>query len=198
LSAEGRIEMSKDSLLEHENAEKILQEGWKLFQQKGYRGVSVDELCARCELSKPTLYYYFGDKENLFVQVLQHKLHGFREVAEQPGSLSERLQGIAASILYSFQTEYSGLLRDREHIKDPENQKKIRNAFHDELYGPLIALMSEGIEQGELRGDHPQMLALIFMGMINNFVGKSAEMGLENAALAEKLTLYFLKGAYKE
>ena len=70
--------MENQYLLEHENAERIMEESWKLFQQKGYRGVSVDELCLRCRLSKPTLYYYFQDKENLFVQVLQYKLQGFR------------------------------------------------------------------------------------------------------------------------
>ncbi|MBV5350315.1 helix-turn-helix transcriptional regulator, partial [bacterium] len=52
---------------ENVNAERILQDGWELFQQKGYRGVSVDEICLRCGITKPTLYYYFKDKENLFV-----------------------------------------------------------------------------------------------------------------------------------
>jgi hypothetical protein len=37
---------------DHPNAERILQEGWELFQQKGYRGVSVDELCQRCQITK--------------------------------------------------------------------------------------------------------------------------------------------------
>lgn len=113
--------MDKDLLLDHENAELILKEGWRLFQQKGYRGVTVDELCLRCKLSKPTLYYYFKDKENLFVNVLQYKLRGFHAAAEQPGSLAERLERVATTILDSFQTEYSTLLHDREHLKKPEN-----------------------------------------------------------------------------
>ena len=97
--------MENELLLDHENAERILEEGWRLFQQKGYRGVTVDELCACCQLSKPTLYYYFQDKENLFVQVLQYKLHGFHAAAEQPGTLPERLQAVARLILDSFQSE---------------------------------------------------------------------------------------------
>lgn len=180
---------------EHETARRILEEGWRLFQQKGYRGVSIDELCLRCNLSKPTLYYYFQDKENLFVQILQYKLHGFREVIERPGSLRERLQAIAGDILASFQTEYSGLLRDREHLKRPENLTRIRDAFHDELFGPMIALMQAGIDSGELRRDDPALLALIFMGSINNFIGKAADLHTDNPALAEKLTDYFIEGS---
>lgn len=187
--------MQPDLLLDHENAERILREGWKLFVEKGYRGTTVDELCLRCGLTKPTLYYYFHDKENLFVQVLQYQLRGFHTVIEQPGSLAERLQRIALSILESFRTEYTVLLRDREHIKKPENLRGIRDAFHGEMFGPLIALMQTGIERGELSGNDPEMLSLIFLGAINNFIGRAAEMKLDNPALAGMLTHYFLNGA---
>lgn len=186
--------MENKEMLDHENAGRILEESWRLFQQKGYRGVTVDELCALCRLSKPTLYYYFQDKENLFVQVLQYKLQGFRAAAEQPGTLTERLEAVAVVILESFQSEYSTLLRDREHLKKTENLKKIRDAFHSELFGPLIAMMQRGIEQGELEGDNPEMLTLIFLGSINNFIGKAGGMNLQNAELAKKLTRYFLEG----
>jgi AcrR family transcriptional regulator len=189
--------MKKDAILDHENAERILEEGWKLFQQKGYRGVTVDELCRRCGLTKPTLYYYFKDKENLFVQVLQYRLEGFHKVVEQPGTLAERLERFATSIFGNFQSEYSILLRDREHIKLHENLEHIRDAFHREMFGPLIALMQSGIDRGELAGDNPEMLALIFLGVVNNLIGKAAEMGMENFVLAQQATGYFLNGVRK-
>ena len=189
--------MKIEAILDHENAERILEEGWRLFQQKGYRGVTVDELCRHCGLTKPTLYYYFQDKENLFVQVLQYRLEGFHKVAEQPGTLVERLQRVAASILENFQAEYGTLLRDREHIKKPENLEYIRDAFHSELFGPLIALMQSGIDRGELEGNNSEMLTLIFLGVVNNLIGKAAEMGVENSTLARQLTDYFLNGVRK-
>ena len=187
--------MDNELLIDHENAERILEEGWRLFQQKGYRGVTLDELCSSCQLSKPTLYYYFQDKENLFVHVLQYKLQGFRKAVEQSGTLAERLQAVAVLILDSFQTQYLTLMRDREHLKKPENLKKIRDTFRSELFGPLAALMQSGIARGELKKDSPETLTLIFMGMINNLIGKAADMKLGNAALAEKITGYFLEGA---
>ncbi len=192
------LQMDPNFHLDHENAERILQEGWSLFQQKGYRGVTVDEICQRCELSKPTLYYYFHDKENLFVQILKYKLLGFREVIEQPGTINEQLQRITLSILESFQNENSMSLLHREKLKTPENARKIRDAFHNELFGPLISLMSSGISQGELRGDNPEMLTLVFLGIINNFVGKAEGMNLDNTVLATKLTEHFLEGAKKQ
>jgi len=189
--------MKTEAILDHENAGRILEEGWNLFQQKGYRGVSVDELCRSCGITKPTLYYYFQDKENLFVQVLQYRLEGFHKTVEQPGTLAERLEWFATSIFENFRSEYNTLLRDREHIKRPENLERIRDAFHCEMFGPLIALMQSGIDGGELAGDNAEMLALIFLGVVNNLIGKAAEMGVENSALARQATGYFLNGVRK-
>ena len=180
---------------DNKNVERILQEGWNLFERKGFRGVSLDELCLQCSLTKPTVYYYFHNKENLYVQVLRYKLRGFHQVIEQPGTLIERLERIAASILESFQVETSVLMRDRQYIKRPQALQQIKDAFHSELFGPLIALMRQGIEQGNLNGDNPEMLTLIFLGSVNNFIGKAGEMQLTNTDLARQLTSYFLNGA---
>jgi AcrR family transcriptional regulator len=184
-----------DQVVDHVNGERILEEGWKMFQQKGYRGVSIDALCARCELTKPTLYYYFGNKENLFVQVLRHRLSGFHKAIEEEGSISERLERTALAILESFQTEYSSLLRDREHITDPANREQIREAFHTELFDPLAVLMQAGVNKGELRAEKPEILVLLFLGMLNNFIGRAAEPGADRPALARLVTSYFLHGA---
>lgn len=189
--------MKTNAILDHENAGRILEEGWKLFQQKGYRGVSVDELCRSCGITKPTLYYYFHDKENLFVQVLQYRLEGLHRAVEQPGTLSERLERFATSIFDHFQTEYGVLLRDRAHLKNSGNLELIRDAFHREMFGPLIALMQAGIDADELAGGNAEMLALIFLGVVNNLIGKSEEMATANAVIAHLATDYFLNGVRK-
>ena len=73
----------------------------------------------------------------------------------------------------------------------------IREAFRRELFGPLAGLMQSGIQHGELEGEDPDLLTLVFLGIINNFIGKQVEMKMDTAALSEKLTTYFLKGVRK-
>jgi len=179
---------------EHANAERILQDGWELFQQKGYLGVSMDELCQRCGISKPTLYYYFKNKENLFVEVLLRRLKGFREGIEQDGLLDKRLEHIATVILDSFKTDYSYLVRDLEHIKQAENASRVRDAFSAELFLPITALMQSAVDNGQLSGD-ARFLAHLFMGIVENDIAHAAEYGLSNQDLAKKLVAFFLKGA---
>jgi AcrR family transcriptional regulator len=49
----------------------ILNKALQLFSVKGFEGVSVSELTEAAGITKPTLYYYFGNKEGLFEAVCQ-------------------------------------------------------------------------------------------------------------------------------
>lgn len=40
------------------------------FMQRGYTGASVDTIAARANVSKPTIYSHFGNKERLFLAVI--------------------------------------------------------------------------------------------------------------------------------
>ncbi len=95
------------------------------------------------------------------------------------GSGSERT---VWNILESFETEYSSLLRDREHITDPANRERIREAFRAELFDPLAELMRAGLAAGELRPEKPETLVLLFLGMLNSFIGKAEEIGQDHPA----------------
>jgi len=53
-----------------DNKISILNCALKLFSEKGYESVSVQELVNMANITKPTLYYYFGSKEGLYNQIL--------------------------------------------------------------------------------------------------------------------------------
>lgn len=186
--------MGNKPRLTHENADRILDIAWELFQQKGYKGVTVDEICTRVKLSKPTLYYYFNDKEDLFLAVLQRQLRLFHDVLEQPGDLRAHLQRMAVAVLENFQSPYTVLMRDREHVLKPQNQIAMRDAFRGYLFNPLRLLMQSGLESGKLRGRDAEMLTLMFLGIINNFINRQTESELQTADLAAELTDLFLEG----
>jgi AcrR family transcriptional regulator len=179
----------------NENEERILQEGWQLFQQKGFRGVSTDELCAHCSITKPTLYYYFKDKETLFVRILTRELQKLHAGLASDGSFIERLRAFSQVLLQHFQTGYAVLVHDREHIKKEENRNLLQDTFHNELLGPMIQLMQTGIDEGTLRNGDPEVLTLIYLGLINNFIGKENSLKMEQTVLIDLLVNYFINGA---
>ena len=49
----------------------LLPSGIHLFSSRGFHGVAVDPIVAEAGCNKRMLYHYFGDKEGLYVEVLQ-------------------------------------------------------------------------------------------------------------------------------
>lgn len=53
--------------------EVILHNAIVLFSQKGYEGVGVQEICESAGITKPTLYYFFKNKQGLLEAVVSFK-----------------------------------------------------------------------------------------------------------------------------
>src|SRR5438034_11830166 len=49
----------------------VLDVADRLFSERGYHGVSLDELAEAAGVSKPGLYAYFGSKDGLYVEALR-------------------------------------------------------------------------------------------------------------------------------
>jgi AcrR family transcriptional regulator len=178
----------------HQNAERILQDSWVLFQRKGYLGVSMDEICETCSITKPTLYYYFKNKESLFVEVLIRRIQGFHQVIELEGRIEDILVRVAKLTFDSFETDYSFLVKDLAHIKNPEFVKIITETFSHEFFQPVKNLMQHAVDQGQLHGD-ATFLAQLYMGIIKSFIARDVEFGYDHQQLAIQLVDFFIKGA---
>lgn len=49
----------------------ILNASEVLFAEKGFDGVSIDEIAKKADINKAMIYYYFSSKEGLFINILQ-------------------------------------------------------------------------------------------------------------------------------
>jgi AcrR family transcriptional regulator len=52
----------------------ILRTAAQLFNEQGYRETSLNELASRLKVTKPTLYYYVKNKDDILRQVLQQAM----------------------------------------------------------------------------------------------------------------------------
>ena len=68
----------------------------RLFSERGYHGVSMDEIAAASGISKPMLYEYFGSKEKLFLACVE-RARGrlFEEIARAVRGRDELRAGAA-------------------------------------------------------------------------------------------------------
>src|SRR5947199_4627328 len=78
----------------------ILTKAEQLFARHGFDGVSMREIAEACDITKANIYYYFKDKESLYLQVLESDLLAMivalRRAAQQEGTCRARMGCIAA------------------------------------------------------------------------------------------------------
>src|ERR1051325_5601966 len=72
----------------------ILDAATQHFAEHGYSGARVDEIAEQTRTTKRMLYYYFGSKEGLYTEVLEHAYAQIR-AAEQEVDF-EHLDPLAA------------------------------------------------------------------------------------------------------
>jgi TetR/AcrR family transcriptional regulator len=60
--------------IQAQNEGLILDAALDVFSVYGYRGSTVDQIAAKCGLSKPNLLYYFRRKEDIYRAVLERTL----------------------------------------------------------------------------------------------------------------------------
>ncbi len=96
------------------------------FAEKGYSGARVDEIAAKTDTSKRMIYYYFGDKEGLFVAVLEEAYAGIRRI-EQTLNLEGLAPVDALRRLAEFTFDYQNANPDFVRLVMVEN---IHNGAH--------------------------------------------------------------------
>ena len=69
-TSSNRIRMSGQ-----ERREQLLDVGRKLFAEKGFEVVTVEEIAAKAGVSKPVVYEHFGGKEGLYAVVVDREMN---------------------------------------------------------------------------------------------------------------------------
>ena len=94
--------------------QQLLHAALKSFADRGYAATSVQDIVNAARVSKPALYYYFGDKEGLF-QALVDRAHDRRYELMQTAiakgrTVAEKIEEVVAAIL-EFSRQNRELMR---------------------------------------------------------------------------------------
>ena len=78
--------------------------GRQAFAERGFDGVSMEEIAARAGVSKPVVYEHFGSKEGLYQEVVRREMARLEETITssiQTGRWRERIErGVLALLTY--------------------------------------------------------------------------------------------------
>jgi AcrR family transcriptional regulator len=134
---------------------RILDAATQEFSRFGLGGARVDRIAERAGANKRMLYYYFGDKDALFLAVLEHAYASIRS-AEQGLHLLHTPPVAAIERLVEFTWRY--YLEHPEFLRllNSENLHRARHLRRSKdirvMNSPLIATLREVLRRGEAEG----------------------------------------------
>jgi len=134
---------------------RILDAATKEFARLGLGGARVDRIAARAGANKRMLYYYFGDKEGLFLAVLEHTYAAIR-AAEQKLRLLDAPPVEAVGRLVEFTWRYYLQHPEFLTLLNSENLHRARHLRRSKdiraTNSPLIATLGEILRRGAAEG----------------------------------------------
>jgi AcrR family transcriptional regulator len=153
--------------------ERIVHAAVRLFCEKGFDATPVREICDAAGVTKPVLYYYFKNKEDLFQSILRDTLGEFRRnlveaCNRQNGDLRKQLDEITEVYVNAAKSN-PDLVRFINSIAFSGLYEKLFN-FHDYWLGNMEMfhdLFARAQERGLVRSDvSAQTLAFHFSGVV--------------------------------
>ena len=138
-------------LLAQTTRDKILQAATKVFARYGYEGGSLEKISRAAKSFDRMIYYYFGSKEGLFIEVLEEMYRRMNDAElelqldiEKPiDSLKEVISFVVT--YYSKNPEFITLL-NTENLHRGKHISKSKRAR--EYSSPAIAIIHQLLESG--------------------------------------------------
>lgn len=81
--------------------EEIKLKAFELMARQGIKNISMRQIAESCGVSKPVLYYYFKDKDDLLFQMIKERLDEINKVLNQGLEKDLFLQDLLKTLLYS-------------------------------------------------------------------------------------------------
>jgi AcrR family transcriptional regulator len=88
--------------------EAVLRAAVQMFNERGFHQTSLDDVAASLGISKPTIYHYLGNKDQVLLECVTIGLSQLLEAAEE----SRRSAGNGAQRLIAFLTRYAQVNMD--------------------------------------------------------------------------------------
>jgi AcrR family transcriptional regulator len=175
-----------------------------LFSDRGYHGVSVDEIARRLAVSPAILYRHFPSKEALYEEVLNQiacKRESYVEaVVNSDGSFPDVLRKITRIYIESVSRDPDYL---RMELQSALEGSDATRQFFENRWRPFtdfieFSLKELSAEKRAARGDG-KIAALAFQGMIREALyakcifGAARYRDIDLQELADQLTSLFLR-----
>ena len=149
----------------------VLQAAAQLFNERGFHATSLDDIAARLNVSKPTLYYYVKNKDQILIECvregLQMTIDGIEASRAAGGTVIDQLMACMRVYARIVTMDFGMcLIRVGDEELPPDSRKELRRLKSgiDKAFRRLVAA---GVEEGSLAPCDPKMTAFVISGALS-------------------------------
>lgn len=158
--------------------EQLLKAAGRIFQEKGFKGASINDVARAVGIDRASLYYYTSGKEELFREMVHEATLGNVAMAETIRASKDRperkLHQFVTSLMASYETHYPYLYVYVQEDMAQIAQKSTRWAkemkrLSDRFDQAVIGIVQEGLADGSFQSDGgtAPVIAFGIIGMCN-------------------------------
>jgi AcrR family transcriptional regulator len=149
----------------------VLRAAVQMFNERGFHQTSLDDVAARLGISKPTIYHYLGNKDQVLLECVSIGLGQLIEAAEE----SRARAGTGADRLIAFLVRFAEVnmddfgrcvIRTGDEALAPESRKRFR-ALKRQIDADLRGLIEAAVADGSIAPCAVKLTAFTLAGALN-------------------------------
>jgi AcrR family transcriptional regulator len=149
----------------------VLRAAVRMFNRRGFHATSLEDVAASLGVSKPTIYHYLGNKDQVLLECVTIGLRQLLEAADEARAES----GPAVDRLRAFLIRYAQInmddfgrcvIRTGDEMLSPDSARQFRG-MKREIDAAMRSLIEDAIADGSIAPTDPKLLAFTIAGALN-------------------------------
>jgi AcrR family transcriptional regulator len=149
----------------------VVRTAARAFAEAGFHNTSLDDIAKALDVTKPTIYYYVTNKEQLLFQCFVTGLEPIRtalravKTAKEPGR--ERLNTVLRQYAQAVASDFGWCMVIAEHQDLSASMSEHIRAHKVEIDQGIRRLLREGVKDGSIQPCDVKMTAFALAGALN-------------------------------
>ncbi|MBI4767649.1 MAG: TetR/AcrR family transcriptional regulator [Deltaproteobacteria bacterium] len=158
---------------DHTVRQRLLAGAAELFARKGYASTTVREIVEAAKVTKPALYYYFRNKEGIYLELMREAQSRFEilldSARKEIGAVKKRILSFSEQVFQLFLDQIEiARLGISVHYGPAQGAPFFDfDSFHLKFQDLIKQLIREGIRKGEFRNGNIMDMTWAVLGVIN-------------------------------
>jgi AcrR family transcriptional regulator len=149
----------------------VIRAAARAFRERGFHNTSLDDIAAALNVTKPTIYYYVSNKEELLFHCFRAGLELLRATCREARRIEaparERLNAVLRGYGEAIGSDFGWCMVSAED-QDLSPQMSVQiKALKSEIDQAMRRLIREGMQDGSIRKCDPKMTAFALAGALN-------------------------------